>query len=163
MKNEKWRMKNEEWRIQVELSSFFSILASNLVRCVLRVAASLLRTHCLRLTLTHIVWFLRRTRENCASNKNTKAIINKNPTIPPCLLTSLSSVFRRRPERQRPSVCVLTIHFIRLISPMSLIKILRSTSPCLRSLYSPCFAEGQSTSDHQFSASLLRTSWHHEQ
>ena len=27
--------------------------------------------------------------------------------------------------------------------------------PCLRSLYSPCFAEGQSTSDHQFSASFF--------
>ena len=34
-------------------------------------------------------------------------------------------------------------------------------SPCLRSLFSPCFAEGQSTSDHQPSASLLRTSSHH--
>ena len=72
-------MKNEKWRIQVELSGFFSILASivllsiscltsNLVRCVLRVAASLLRTYCFRLTWTHIVWFLRRTKENCASN-----------------------------------------------------------------------------------------------
>ncbi len=38
------------------------------------------------------------------------------------------SVFRRRLKRQRQSVCVLTSHFIRLISPMSLIKILRSNA-----------------------------------
>ena len=37
----------------------------------------------------------------------------------------------RRQERQRQSVCVLTSHFIRLISPISPMKILRSVPPYL--------------------------------
>ncbi len=41
------------------------------------------------------------------------AIINNNPSIPPCLLTSLSSAFRRRPQRQRPLLTdVVVLDFI---------------------------------------------------
>ena len=99
--------------------------------------------------------------EHCGrKTKITPAIITipHKPSVSPF---SFFSAFRRRLECKRQSVCVLTSHFIRLISPMSLIKILRSIPPCLRSqenhtTCAPCFAEGQSTSDHQFSASI----WH---
>ena len=67
---------------------FFAI-ASNLVRCVLRVAASLLRTRCFRLTRSTEV------RRKSASNHS------KNPRTLSASPFSFFSAFRRRPERER--------------------------------------------------------------
>ncbi len=75
-----------------------------------------------------------------------------------CLTSNVvqpSSVYRLTSNHAGRSVLV----HAKGLKPLS--PIFTKNSPCLRSLYSPCFAEGQSTSDHQFSASLLRTFSHH--
>ena len=199
---------------------FFSLLASNLVGCVLRVAASLLRTYCLRLT---------RSTEDKGELCKQLFQYPKHPSVPPF---SFSSVFRRRPQRERQPVVSASLlrtfsHHVHKLcasaflwsntlalgscliaskdkaitkattsgsvitepttqasaSSASLRPLLRtycfrltrstedkgelcqqsfqnpSTPPCLRSLYSPCFAEGLSGSDNQSSLRpLFRTS-----
>ena len=108
------------------MSGFFSILASNLVRCVLRVAASILRTSSHHASL----------RVLCVL----------------CVSASLFRNFSHHVHQLRVAASLFRHSGIDVLvhaqsDRMSLLHTSPRLPPCLRSLYSPCFAEGISASD----------------
>jgi hypothetical protein len=90
-----------------------------------------------------------------------QAIINNNPSTPPCLRSLFSPCFA---EGYSVSVKIVSLiayaqHGVRSTkencasnnNTKAIINNNPSTPPCLRTLHSPRFAEGQSVSDHHSS------------